>query len=159
MGSPRRAAPALPVSLSARGGSPDLRGGPACEGGTQEAGPRDPPDRARGGGLRCGCGRGRSGLLCRGAQRDHRRRTPAAGRLGPDAQEAAGEGGREPGPGGGKGGGSPRLTRLRQLITRGLEGTAALWPDIARSEEHTSELQSPVHLVCRLLLEKKKKHG
>src|SRR4051794_41342003 len=28
----------------------------------------------------------------------------------------------------------------------------------ARSEEHTSELQSPVHLVCRLLLEKKKKH-
>src|SRR6266581_8842916 len=29
------------------------------------------------------------------------------------------------------------------------------WP---RSEEHTSELQSPVHLVCRLLLEKKKKH-
>src|SRR5690348_7049799 len=28
---------------------------------------------------------------------------------------------------------------------------------ILRSEEHTSELQSPVHLVCRLLLEKKKK--
>src|SRR4051794_29597640 len=28
-----------------------------------------------------------------------------------------------------------------------------------RSEEHTSELQSPVHLVCRLLLEKKKKHS
>src|SRR5690348_17499728 len=27
----------------------------------------------------------------------------------------------------------------------------------ARSEEHTSELQSPVHLVCRLLLEKKKR--
>src|SRR5690348_17989732 len=27
----------------------------------------------------------------------------------------------------------------------------------SRSEEHTSELQSPVHLVCRLLLEKKKK--
>src|SRR5690348_17664317 len=26
-----------------------------------------------------------------------------------------------------------------------------------RSEEHTSELQSPVHLVCRLLLERKKK--
>src|SRR5690348_17663774 len=26
-----------------------------------------------------------------------------------------------------------------------------------RSEEHTSELQSPVHLVCRILLEKKKK--
>src|SRR5258708_3739844 len=28
---------------------------------------------------------------------------------------------------------------------------------IARSEEHTSELQSPDHIVCRLLLEKKKK--
>src|SRR5690348_17790510 len=28
---------------------------------------------------------------------------------------------------------------------------------VQRSEEHTSELQSPVHLVCRLLLEKKKK--
>src|SRR6266581_9483440 len=28
-----------------------------------------------------------------------------------------------------------------------------------RSEEHTSELQSPVHLVCRLLLEKKKKES
>src|SRR6266581_306619 len=27
--------------------------------------------------------------------------------------------------------------------------------DVKRSEEHTSELQSPVHLVCRLLLEKK----
>src|SRR5258708_8632845 len=29
--------------------------------------------------------------------------------------------------------------------------------DQVRSEEHTSELQSPDHLVCRLLLEKKKK--
>src|SRR5258708_27237902 len=29
----------------------------------------------------------------------------------------------------------------------------------ARSEEHTSELQSPDHLVCRLLLEKKKNRG
>src|SRR5690348_17795833 len=28
---------------------------------------------------------------------------------------------------------------------------------LLRSEEHTSELQSPVHLVCRLLLEKKKR--
>src|SRR5690348_17653035 len=28
---------------------------------------------------------------------------------------------------------------------------------LRRSEEHTSELQSPVHLVCRLLLEKKNK--
>src|SRR5438094_4997160 len=30
-------------------------------------------------------------------------------------------------------------------------------PDCPRSEEHTSELQSPYDLVCRLLLEKKKK--
>src|SRR5207244_11530833 len=35
-------------------------------------------------------------------------------------------------------------------IVRQLNGTK-------RSEEHTSELQSPDHLVCRLLLEKKKK--
>src|SRR5690348_18183501 len=32
-----------------------------------------------------------------------------------------------------------------------------IYAELARSEEHTSELQSPVHLVCRLLLEKKKK--
>src|SRR2546426_4214075 len=30
-------------------------------------------------------------------------------------------------------------------------------PALGRSEEHTSELQSPCNLVCRLLLEKKKK--
>src|SRR5258708_15209915 len=41
-------------------------------------------------------------------------------------------------------------------------GTALPWQQTAawllslRSEEHTSELQSPDHLVCRLLLEKKK---
>src|SRR5256885_10833237 len=31
-------------------------------------------------------------------------------------------------------------------------------PILVRSEEHTSELQSPCNLVCRLLLEKKKQH-
>src|SRR5262245_65151774 len=31
------------------------------------------------------------------------------------------------------------------------------WEQVRRSEEHTSELQSLRHLVCRLLLEKKKK--
>src|SRR2546422_7734506 len=31
-------------------------------------------------------------------------------------------------------------------------------PMAVRSEEHTSELQSRLHLVCRLLLEKKKQH-
>src|SRR4051794_41637562 len=44
-----------------------------------------------------------------------------------------------------------RLGELRaglQIESASVEG---------RSEEHTSELQSPVHLVCRLLLEKKKK--
>src|SRR2546422_8095123 len=34
--------------------------------------------------------------------------------------------------------------------------TALLTEDARRSEEHTSELQSRLHLVCRLLLEKKK---
>src|SRR5256885_5978904 len=32
------------------------------------------------------------------------------------------------------------------------------WESRSRSEEHTSELQSPCNLVCRLLLEKKKKN-
>src|SRR2546422_11365322 len=36
-------------------------------------------------------------------------------------------------------------------------GVQHLLPGRARSEEHTSELQSRLHLVCRLLLEKKKK--
>src|SRR5256885_6962974 len=42
---------------------------------------------------------------------------------------------------------------------RGRPG-AGLWRPATppRSEEHTSELQSPCNLVCRLLLEKKKKH-
>src|SRR5438552_10687282 len=38
-------------------------------------------------------------------------------------------------------------------------GPGRFWPTgcrFCRSEEHTSELQSPDHLVCRLLLEKKK---
>src|SRR5687768_17943846 len=35
-------------------------------------------------------------------------------------------------------------------------GLEVLATDIERSEEHTSELQSRLHLVCRLLLEKKK---
>src|SRR5690348_17573130 len=36
--------------------------------------------------------------------------------------------------------------------------SSTLLTGLLRSEEHTSELQSPVHLVCRLLLEKKKAH-
>src|SRR5256885_13737550 len=41
-----------------------------------------------------------------------------------------------------------------RLATRG-RGGLSLWR-ARRSEEHTSELQSPCNLVCRLLLEKKK---
>src|SRR5689334_23846186 len=42
------------------------------------------------------------------------------------------------------------------LVDRlGHEPTAAELADFPRSEEHTSELQSQFHLVCRLLLEKK----
>src|SRR2546429_6150781 len=37
------------------------------------------------------------------------------------------------------------------------QSTPAVRPRGLRSEEHTSELQSRLHLVCRLLLEKKKK--
>src|SRR5690348_17788771 len=44
------------------------------------------------------------------------------------------------------------ITKLKAAWT-----PAQIFVAIARSEEHTSELQSPVHLVCRLLLEKKKK--
>src|SRR5256885_10722233 len=43
-----------------------------------------------------------------------------------------------------------RLTGLRLLSLPPIPGFSA------RSEEHTSELQSPCNLVCRLLLEKKK---
>src|SRR5215210_9495563 len=39
----------------------------------------------------------------------------------------------------------------------GRSGTAGRRGTRRRSEEHTSELQSPMYLVCRLLLEKKKK--
>src|SRR3989442_5371622 len=38
-----------------------------------------------------------------------------------------------------------------------LRESLAVSPRLERSEEHTSELQSRPHLVCRLLLEKKKK--
>src|SRR2546426_8796197 len=40
---------------------------------------------------------------------------------------------------------------------RGRVTTVQLLLQLLRSEEHTSELQSPCNLVCRLLLEKKKK--
>src|SRR5256885_3574044 len=46
---------------------------------------------------------------------------------------------------------SPRSTSLRYTPAPGSLSTIS-----SRSEEHTSELQSPCNLVCRLLLEKKK---
>src|SRR2546426_4409786 len=48
------------------------------------------------------------------------------------------------------------------LLANGLRtqlGLVAEAGDAWRSEEHTSELQSPCNLVCRLLLEKKKKNN
>src|SRR5258708_10940864 len=50
-------------------------------------------------------------------------------------------------------------SRCCEFRNRYPQTTYALWEQIrigSRSEEHTSELQSPDHLVCRLLLEKKK---
>src|SRR5690625_6800605 len=49
----------------------------------------------------------------------------------------------------------PSLQR-HAIARQSLAGRGALIK-VARSEEHTSELQSRGHLVCRLLLEKKKK--
>src|SRR5438552_11001028 len=62
---------------------------------------------------------------------------------------------------------SPRSGLRRRSVSRGPSGHAGSWScrrrstrsgsrSCVRSEEHTSELQSPDHLVCRLLLEKKK---
>src|SRR5207244_11257504 len=53
----------------------------------------------------------------------------------------------------------PGERRDRDELPRAVGGGGDLQGRAAerRSEEHTSELQSPDHLVCRLLLEKKKK--
>src|SRR5256885_12692136 len=54
------------------------------------------------------------------------------------------------------------LFRSRQIADGSLAKLYDKWfmqPIPPRSEEHTSELQSPCNLVCRLLLEKKKKKG
>src|SRR5256885_8879445 len=55
---------------------------------------------------------------------------------------------------GGAQGERPRHRSDRRGPARSRE---VLYPRELRSEEHTSELQSPCNLVCRLLLEKKKK--
>src|SRR5690606_42117949 len=51
---------------------------------------------------------------------------------------------------------APRLERFFPVSHHGVRGQRD-YRDV-RSEEHTSELQSRENLVCRLLLEKKKKH-
>src|SRR5258708_29826568 len=48
------------------------------------------------------------------------------------------------------------LTRPAASIAIAVSISPGSRPRLKRSEEHTSELQSPDHLVCRLLLEKKK---
>src|SRR2546430_6214724 len=63
------------------------------------------------------------------------------------------------------GAGDPRVDLSRQEQYRGRDdpqdqssdGEESRAEDLPRSEEHTSELQSQSNLVCRLLLEKKKK--
>src|SRR5258708_9477953 len=49
-----------------------------------------------------------------------------------------------------------RSDDMLHVVLRGENGALTGTEDVWRSEEHTSELQSPDHLVCRLLLEKKK---
>src|SRR2546430_10491963 len=51
---------------------------------------------------------------------------------------------------------SPRAAGCAAPTTRSIAANASADRDAARSEEHTSELQSQSNLVCRLLLEKKK---
>src|SRR5438876_10346028 len=51
---------------------------------------------------------------------------------------------------------SPEAAGARWAAAEGDAASGASRGIPLRSEEHTSELQSPVHLVCRLLLEKKK---
>src|SRR5256885_9893407 len=52
-----------------------------------------------------------------------------------------------------------RLKDTGELRTLRVDQIVGGPPPATRSEEHTSELQSPCNLVCRLLLEKKKRTG
>src|SRR5947208_5619391 len=51
----------------------------------------------------------------------------------------------------------PSIVPIFQIYGPRQKSAAGAVSEALRSEEHTSELQSPDHLVCRLLLEKKKK--
>src|SRR5437762_13465346 len=50
-----------------------------------------------------------------------------------------------------------RTSSFASVATCGSRRSANAMKELVRSEEHTSELQSPMYLVCRLLLEKKKR--
>src|SRR5437764_8780347 len=50
----------------------------------------------------------------------------------------------------------PLLRVVRRVVAEVVEPDLPDRDRLRRSEEHTSELQSPMYLVCRLLLEKKK---
>src|SRR5689334_23933038 len=54
-------------------------------------------------------------------------------------------------------GARPSAFSASRTATRGCHSMGRPAPSVPRSEEHTSELQSQFHLVCRLLLEKKNK--
>src|SRR2546422_7382010 len=71
-------------------------------------------------------------LLCGGAESRHRATVPVRGHV------------------------SPVPGHVHEVVAEDAVGIGVTADDI-RSEEHTSELQSRLHLVCRLLLEKKKK--
>src|SRR3712207_7794972 len=81
------------------------------------------------------------------SDREHPARGPDGGRGGPGLQEVRRRG--RAGAAGGRGAGRPAGARRR----------APARAELARSEEHTSELQSRQYLVCRLLLEKKKQQN
>jgi hypothetical protein len=68
--------------------------------------------------------------LCGGPLGADRRRPAAAGGLGAEAGGPAGEGRREPRPGRGKKGLPKELTRSRAILAKGLEATAAAWPEV-----------------------------
>src|SRR5437762_10012662 len=53
--------------------------------------------------------------------------------------------------------GKTKMERKNQVPSRKSRVSERKTYSLVRSEEHTSELQSPMYLVCRLLLEKKKK--
>src|SRR2546422_4671924 len=72
-----------------------------------------------------------------------RRPPPTSGRLIRPASRASGS--------------KPNSRWMFSSTSSPLETASAVPTNQLRSEEHTSELQSRLHLVCRLLLEKKKK--